>query len=417
MIPQGEFRKLLTADSKERGDILQKIFQTECYRSIQEKLKRKVQDINKNTSMANERRNVYIKSIDAYENTVLKELILEQNPNMDKIQENLISLLHEDKVLEENILKSIKSIEEKISEKSREIDKAEEVNKKLKEKEEITLKRIQLENEKKTYEKLEIDLNRARNAESIKPIEENYIQRKDSVDNRVKEISNLEDTLVEYEKQLKISEEKYNIEKLKEEERNSLIEYGTTLKSYMDKVKKIDEYKISVSRLNIMLKNIDGELKSSNEKLEKIKIDEVNIRKKTEEGTKASIEIATINSLLKEKEAIRKKLLNLHDDNKEFLAYSAKFKEFKIEYDTIEQEFKAAKEKLNMLQEKFLKGQAAIMAMALKDGEECPVCGGTSHPKKAANNVNIPKEEEINLARDHFEKLDMRYREELEKYN
>ncbi|HAG42695.1 MAG TPA: hypothetical protein DCL31_04090, partial [Clostridium sp.] len=70
-----------------------------------------------------------------------------------------------------------------------------------------------------------------------------------------------------------------------------------------------------------------------------------------------------------------------------------------------------------MLQEKFLKGQAAIMAMALKDGEECPVCGGTSHPKKAANNVNIPKEEEINLVRDHFEKLDMRYREELEKYN
>jgi len=417
MIPQGEFRKLLTADSKERGDILQKIFQTECYRSIQEKLKRKVQDINKNTSMANERRNVYIKSIDAYENTVLKELILEQNPNMGKIQENLILLLHEDKGLEENILKSIKSIEEKISEKSREIDKAEEINKKLKEKEEITLKRIQLEDEKETYEKLEIDLNRARNAESIKPIEENYIQRKDSVDNRVKEISNLEDTVVEYEKQLKISEEKYNIEKLKEEERNSLIEYGTTLKSYIDKVKKIDEYKISASRLNIRLKNIEDELKSANEKLENIKIDEVNIRKKIEEGTKASIEVATINSLLKEKESIRKKLLNLHDDNKEFLAYSAKFKEFKIEYNTVEQEFKVAKEKLNMLQEKFLKGQAAIMAMALKDGEECPVCGGTSHPKKAVNNVNIPKEEEINLARDHFEKLDMRYREELEKYN
>ncbi len=417
MIPQGEFRKLLTADSKERGDILQKIFQTECYRSIQEKLKRKVQDINKNTSMANERRNVYIKSIDAYENTVLKELILEQNPNMGKIQENLILLLHEDKGLEENILKSIKSIEEKISEKSREIDKAEEINKKLKEKEEITLKRIQLEDEKETYEKLEIDLNRARNAESIKPIEENYIQRKDSVDNRVKEISNLEDTVVEYEKQLKISEEKYNSEKLKEEERNSLIEYGTTLKSYIDKVKKIDEYKISASRLNIRLKNIEDELKSANEKLENIKIDEVNIRKKIEEGTKASIEVATINSLLKEKESIRKKLLNLHDDNKEFLAYSAKFKEFKIEYNTVEQEFKVAKEKLNMLQEKFLKGQAAIMAMALKDGEECPVCGGTSHPKKAVNNVNIPKEEEINLARDHFEKLDMSYREELEKYN
>lgn len=417
MIPQGEFRKLLTADSKERGDILQKIFQTECYRSIQEKLKRKVQDINKNTSMANERRSVYIKNIDPYENTALKELMLEQNPNIDKIHENLILLLHEDKGLEKDILKSIREIEEKISEKSKEIDKAEETNNKLKEKEEITLKKIQLENEKETYEKLEVDLNRARNAESIKPIEENYIQRKYSVDNRIKEINNLEGTLVEYEKQLKISEEKYNFEKSKEEEKNSLIEYGTTLKSYIDKVKKIDEYKISANSLNITLKNIDEELEISNERLEKIKIDEVNIRKKTEEGTKASIEVATINSLLKEKESIRKKLLNLHDDNKEFLAYSAKFKELKFKYDTIEQETKEAKEKLNMLQEKFLRGQAAIMAMALKYGEECPVCGGTSHPKKAVNNVNIPKEEEINLAKDHFEKLDMTYRGELEKYN
>ena len=113
MIPQGEFRRLLTADSKERGDILQKIFRTESYRSIQEKLKRKVQDISKTASIANERRNVYINNIDTYNNLTLKELILEKNPNVDKVEEELIALLNEDKNLEKNTLNLLRQLKKK----------------------------------------------------------------------------------------------------------------------------------------------------------------------------------------------------------------------------------------------------------------------------------------------------------------
>ena len=32
------------------------------------------------------------------------------------------------------------------------------------------------------------------------------------------------------------------------------------------------------------------------------------------------------------------------------------------------------------------------MAMALEEGEECPVCGSTHHPKKITTNVTIPRE-------------------------
>lgn len=39
MIPQGEFRKLLTSDSKEKESILQRLFHTEMYKRIEEKLK------------------------------------------------------------------------------------------------------------------------------------------------------------------------------------------------------------------------------------------------------------------------------------------------------------------------------------------------------------------------------------------
>ena len=39
MIPQNEFRKLLTSDSKDKEQILQKLFHTELYKRIEEKLK------------------------------------------------------------------------------------------------------------------------------------------------------------------------------------------------------------------------------------------------------------------------------------------------------------------------------------------------------------------------------------------
>ncbi|MDQ7863865.1 hypothetical protein RCO48_30740 [Peribacillus frigoritolerans] len=41
MIPQNEFRKLLTSDSKDKEQILQKLFHTELYKRIEEKIKRR----------------------------------------------------------------------------------------------------------------------------------------------------------------------------------------------------------------------------------------------------------------------------------------------------------------------------------------------------------------------------------------
>lgn len=45
LLPQGEFRKLLLADSKERQDIMQTLFKTDIYRTIEEMLKVKAQGL------------------------------------------------------------------------------------------------------------------------------------------------------------------------------------------------------------------------------------------------------------------------------------------------------------------------------------------------------------------------------------
>ena len=62
MIPQGEFRKLLTSDSKEKETILQRLFHTEKYKKIEEKLKEEATELKNAVEMQTNDRNQAIRT-------------------------------------------------------------------------------------------------------------------------------------------------------------------------------------------------------------------------------------------------------------------------------------------------------------------------------------------------------------------
>ena len=64
MIPQGEFRELLNADSKDRQDILQKIFGTEGFRRVQELFDSQAKMLTQEVSRLESQRNECIRSLD-----------------------------------------------------------------------------------------------------------------------------------------------------------------------------------------------------------------------------------------------------------------------------------------------------------------------------------------------------------------
>lgn len=67
MIPQNEFRKLLTSDSKDKEQILQKLFHTELYKRIEEKLKEEASILKKESEKSAQRRIELMKGIQPYE--------------------------------------------------------------------------------------------------------------------------------------------------------------------------------------------------------------------------------------------------------------------------------------------------------------------------------------------------------------
>ncbi|HYK75257.1 MAG TPA: AAA family ATPase, partial [Pseudoneobacillus sp.] len=81
MIPQGEFRKLLTSDSKDKEVILQRLFHTEIYKMIEDRLKEESNDLKRAVEDKQRKRNEAIRQIHPLYNEELKSFIEAESEN------------------------------------------------------------------------------------------------------------------------------------------------------------------------------------------------------------------------------------------------------------------------------------------------------------------------------------------------
>ncbi len=76
------------------------------------------------------------------------------------------------------------------------------------------------------------------------------------------------------------------------------------------------------------------------------------------------------------------------------------------EKDAALKEFTEQEDKTSKMRRLFITGQAGIIASELKDGCKCPVCGSTHHPEPASMVAGCPKEEEIKAEEDRCKVLE-----------
>ncbi|MBM6837322.1 AAA family ATPase, partial [Clostridium saudiense] len=91
MLPQGEFKKLLEAESKDKEPIFRNIFGTQKFLKIQDELKEKSSSLRKKVEGDKQRRDAFITKIDPADNDNLESLI----NNIDKDVLEIIKLTKE----------------------------------------------------------------------------------------------------------------------------------------------------------------------------------------------------------------------------------------------------------------------------------------------------------------------------------
>lgn len=353
MIAQGDFRKLLVADTKERQEIFRKIFKTDYYRILQDKIKSEYSAVKNEYEVAQNSVKQYISGIQCDENDVLSiEATKARNGEMtvEDVVDLITKILENDKKSESVTAEKISVIEKSLEEVTAVLAKAEEYSK----------ARSELEKSEKTYAELTVTF------EEIKKTLDAEKSKKPEHEKLSKQIAVIEAEIPKYDE---LDAEKAEAQKLA----NQLQTCNKTLESYVKAQKGIAE---DIAKMKEEQKTLEN-AGANREKL---------IREKEQaESRKSAIE-------------------NLVKKISAFDMLNANYERAKSAYRDAFDKTESAKNLYEINYRAFLNEQAGILAEDLADGMACPVCGSTTHPKLAVKSATAPTESDVNKLKNEADK-------------
>ncbi len=341
MIAQGEFLKLLHANSKERTQVFRNIFNTSIYDEITkiviEQSKTLVNQINDLKSRIDES----FKTMDMSGYEEWEHLLSNKNLNYGKLVKMGNEALEETGKSYEALKKEITLLEEKIKTEVKELELGNRIDGMI-----------------KSFEKTETDL---------KVIDENYKESIQAIE-VVKDYPN-------------------EIEKLK----NQLNELNQFIIAFDEYEKVILESKRFERLQNETKEKVDKILKQKEEENEKLIV----IRKKLMEYEGVETKISGLTVSILKLESYLEKLHDIKKKEKEIQSVQANLVK---KQETFLEEDKRVKElgrELEEAQDSYRRMAAGILATNLVEGEACPVCGSTHHPRKAELKEGSLNEEQL----------------------
>ena len=352
MIAQGDFLKLLLAPTEERKKIFQKLFKTQNYYVLQEKLKNESGKLGREYESISGSISQYVNGIIADDDNILSMQVKKAKAGELPISETLLLL--------EKLIKEDSDSEEKCAGSIKQLDcELEEITK-------ILTRAQTLQSASEALEKAEKSLTDATAArEKLKEKLTAEETKKSKQAGLVLMIASIDAQLCDYD----------DYDSKKEE-----------LTSVRETVKTDEESLEEKSRLKEEISEELAKLEQEQKSLENIGADKAKLESEKAEVTAKKI---ALDNLADEISALEK--LNI------------KLKEAQEDYINKAEIEKAKKSEYEALNKAYLDEQAGILAETLKDGEVCPVCGSTVHPCLAQKSDKAPTKEELQECKNRAE--------------
>ncbi|MFT9846523.1 AAA family ATPase [Aneurinibacillus sp. REN35] len=408
MLPQGEFRKLLTSDTENKEEILRRIFKTERYQSVVDALNRRRREAEEKCRGGEKEQEKYISQIHAVlperEGSLLFDTLKQPYRNIEQILKGLDAeyVHHDTQTTIHQIAKS--QAEEMYKAKNEAYHRARMVNERFEELEQKRARDVLLKHKAQEMKEIEKIVALAEQASRMELHEEQRSSTRLDEERKRQQVAEAERTEAEVKKALRIAETAYRKEEAGEEERQAAFREADHLRELLPLVESLHKkestlvaYKRQAETLQAQLTQTEQAWQTGKEKkaaiLQEIKQMELRVGKLSEKRVLLT-EMRAQGAVLKRYVGMVEQIQHWERNT---TAKRNSYEASRIEYEAIER--------------RFLDGQAAVLAQHLHDGMPCPVCGSTEHPQKADTGEAGVTKELVQEKRQEKEEKEAAFRE------
>lgn len=382
VLPQGKFRELLLADSKEREKIFSQLFQTHIYRRIEERLKQQALEIKAKARDLQSRRAGILETAGVESLEQLTAEIAALTPSLTEATSNK------------------QKASDALAQSAKTLDNAKALTAEFERRKLLQNQLDALEQRRAEIELHQQTLENARKAEKLLPsLKELQFRQQEWQQGKAKE--------ADYARQLQSAEQRLKQATDDKATLAELDEHGNKLRRELEQLDKlqpaINELKqlteehelglVELGRLERAEQQSRTELEQWQQQQQKLKSEANELFSSAESQGSLHQALAALNTRLEKTEQlghIKQKWQQAQAGLQQAEAHGHQCKAERQSTETEHQRLQLA----------WHTGQAAILAAKLQPGQPCPVCGGLEHPAPAEMAQDIPGETELNRARD-----------------
>lgn len=365
VLPQGKFRELLLATSKEREEIFGQLFQTDIYKKIEYALKDKASAISKaKDEFDNQIRGaLQVAGVSSEaELTEQSEALSVQFESVQKQEQEFLAQL--------NAVKTELQKAEALSNEFKKREQAEIALKQhLEQSDAVSLRQLQLDNAKKAS-KVELPYVTLQNAsKQMQELEQKVAKLSQDLtvaNDAVKSKEGALQTAKEQAAQLpKLTEQQYQLEGMK----GKLVEKSELEKAINAGLTQKSEFEATLKKYSALKEKLTLEAQQGQKLLDQARVDVASI--------------GSVEAEIKQQQRLMQDLQKLTGLNQELAKLDALTPSKQASVDQAKARYVELQRSADTLELSWHNAQAAVLAQRLQAGEMCPVCGSVEHPQPA----------------------------------